>query len=490
MQATKQKKLRALFEQSMEKGGLPEFRKNFEQSIGLVKNDAGAMQFDPENREVDYKDFHIGGVMDALLGPRWRGTFEQFYQQASNMRFEGLGGTVMPGELPFVSAAIDVVAGLANARALERPRAPQFIWDSFCTPVEPVGEGGFDIIVRTDGNAPATDLADGQPIPTVTLKGSRIHRNRTLNQGLRTKINKYTILDDLTGSLYAAIEENADQVLFERERKVADCVLGVAKTTGAANTFALTVSQGAAIGSDGLAIPVQQDGVTFFPYQKGVYGAAGANSGAVVLSPQNGKYVRNYGNCNFTDALGLTDYNAFVRALNVLTQNRDPFSGLPYPLDLSNMTILVSAPGEVQLKFMLQGEALWQVASSLTAAGGLNTISNMNMLRELKLNVKTSQVWMNRLLDVGVTTLAANGTYAHLGFNATAGYATAASINSVLYMGHFKDAVRYSVRNPYSVMQVPLSSQEYAEEVVLVQDVRERGQAYWVNPRIVWRAWA
>jgi hypothetical protein len=492
MQATKQKKLRALFDASMTAGGLPEFRKNFEQSIGIQSDGGGNMRFEPENREVDYKDFHIGAVCDALIGPRWRGTFEQFYQRASNMRFEGIGGTVMSGELPFVSAAIDVIAGLANARALERPSAPQFIWDSFCTPTEITGEGGFDIIVRTDGNQPSKDLADGEPIPTVTLKGSRVHRNRTLNQGLRTKINKYTIMDDLTGTLYQAIDENADQVLMERERKVADCVMGISRTTGAANTFALTVAQAEAIGdpNNGLAIPVQQDGVTFFPYQKGVYGAAGANSGAVVTSPQNGKYVRNYGNCNFTDALGLTDYNAFVRALNVLTQNRDPFSGLPYPIDLAGMTILVSAASEIQMKFMLQAEALWQVASSLTAAGGLVTISNMNMLRDLKLNVKTSQVWMNRLLDVGVTTLAANGTYAHLGFNATAGYATAASINSVLYMGHFKEAVRYAQRNPYSVMQVPLSSDEYAEEVVLVQDVRERGQAYWINPRVVWRAWA
>ena len=269
-QQAKQRKLKALFEASMSAGGLPEFRENWEQSIGVVSDDAGNLRFDPEKREVDYKDFQIGGVMDAILGPRWRTTFEQFYQRASNMRFEGLGGTIMSGELPYVSAAIDVIAGLANARALEAARAPQYIWDSFCTPTEIVGEGGFDIIVRTDGNQPGKDIADGQPIPTVTVKGSRVHRNRTLNQGLRTKVNKYTILDDLTGTLYQAIEENADQVLVERERKVADCVMGVSALSGAGNTFALTVSQGEKIGSDGLAIPVSQDGVTFFPYQKGV----------------------------------------------------------------------------------------------------------------------------------------------------------------------------------------------------------------------------
>lgn len=490
MQATKQKKLRALFEQSMPQGGLRAFRTNWEQSIGLHEED-GRTVFKPDKREVDYKDFHLGAICEALMGPRWRNTFEQFWQDASRYRFEGAGGMVLSGELPYVSAAIDVIAGLANARALERPAAPQFIWSDFCTPTEITGEGGFDIIVRSAGNQPGTDIAEGQPLPTSTLLGSRVHRNRTLNQGLRTKISKWTILDDLTGTLYGAIDENADQVLNERERKVADCVLGVALTTGGANTFALTVSQGASIGTDNLAIPVSQDGLTFFPYQKGLYGAAGANAGAVVASPQNGKYIRNFANCNFTDGIGLADYNCFVRALSTLTRNRDPFTGLPVQVDLSGMMILVSPASEVQLKFMLQAEKIWQGgAVGIATALGSATVSNYNYARELAPNIRSSQLWMNRLMDVGVTTLAANGTYAHLTFNGTAGYTTAASIHSALYMGHFKRAVRYAQRTPYSVIQVPLGSQEYAEECVLIQDVRERGQAYWVDPRVVWRSWA
>ena len=88
-----------------------------------------------------------------------------------------------------------------------------------CTVTEIEGEGGFDIIVRSDGGQPGHASCDGQALPTVKLKGSRVHRNRTLNQGLRTKINKYTILGYLTGTLYGAVDENADQVLNERERK-------------------------------------------------------------------------------------------------------------------------------------------------------------------------------------------------------------------------------------------------------------------------------
>jgi hypothetical protein len=489
-QAKKQKKLRALFEQSMPKGGLPEFRKNWEQSLGIVDDDNGRKKFNPEKREVDYKEFQIGATCEALMGPHWRECFEQRWQDASRLRFEGVGGMVLSGDLPYVSAAIDVIAGLANARALERPMAPQFIWNDFCSVNEITGEGGFDVIVRSAGDPPSADLAEGQSLPTSTLLGSRVHRNRTLSQGLRTKISKWTILDDLTGTLYAAIDENADQVLNERERKVADCVLGVSLTTGAANTFALTVSQGASIGSDNLAIPVNQDGLTFFPYQKGVYGAAAANAGAVIASPQNGKYIRNYGNCNFTDGVGLADYNTFVRALGVLVRNRDPFTGLPCNVDLSGMTILVSPAAEVQLKFLLSAEKLWQGgAVGIATASGTATVSSYNYARELAPQLRSSQLWMNRLSDVGVTTLAANGTYAHLTFNQTAGFTTAASVNSALYMGHYKRAVRYAQRTPYSVIQVPIGPQEFGEECVMIQDVRERGQAYWVDPRIVWRSW-
>ncbi len=496
---TQQKKIKTLFEQSMQQGGLAAFRTNWEQSIGLVDQQYSARDsegtphprtrrvFDREKREVDFRDFTIGETAAALLGPHWRNSFEQFHQRAAALRFEGNGGTVMSGELPYVSAAIDVIAGLANARALERPTMENFIWDQMCGVTEIVGEGGFDIITRTGGDKPSRDLADGQPIPTSTLTSSRVHRNRTLNQGLRVKINKYTILDDLTGTLYQSIDENADQVLLERERKVADAVLGISLTKGGANTFALTVSQGASIGEDDLAIPVVQDGLTFFPYQKGTYGS---NAGSAAVAPENGKLIRNYGNCNFTDGAGLTDYNALVRALTVLTANRDPFSGRPLDVPLNGMTFLVTPASRVQLDFLLQAQQLWQVAANLTAAGGKNTVSGYNYFQALGLNIVTSQYWFNRLVDVGTVTLAANGTYAHQTLNATAGYSTVASIHSAMYMGHFKRAVKYAQRLPYTVVQVPLSSQEYAEEVVLVQDVRERGQAYWVDPRLVWRAWA
>ena len=88
-QASKQKKLKALFNASLAAGGLPAFRTNWEQSIGLHTNeDTGTGSTD--KREVDYKDFHIGATMEALMGNKWRKTFEQHWQRASAMRFEGV----------------------------------------------------------------------------------------------------------------------------------------------------------------------------------------------------------------------------------------------------------------------------------------------------------------------------------------------------------------------------------------------------------------
>ena len=482
-QAAKQKKLKALFDASVAKGGLPEFRTNWEQSIGVVADeDTGAMVFNPEKREVDYKDFHIGACMEALIGSRWKKTFEQHWQRASALRFEGVGSAVMPGELSYVSAAIDVIAGLANARALERPSAPEFIWDRFCTVTEIEGEGGFDIIVRSDGGQPAQDLAPGEVLPTVKLKASRVHRNRTLNQGLRTKINKYTVLDDLTGTLYEAVDENANMVLNERERKVADCVLGVSAGT--------TLATGKDVGVPGLAMPMIRDGLTFFPYQKGIWGA---NAGATIASPENGRLIQNFANANETDGQGLTDYTFLIRALAILHANRDPFTGLPVKVPLDGMQILVAPRSRPQLDVLLQARNLWQIANGgFNTSGGTATTSDYNFVKEKNLQIAESQVWFNRLVDVGAMKVAANGTVTQQTLtNAAAdSYNTAGSIASAVYLGHFKQAVKYAQRQPYSVVQVPLSSVEYAEETVMIQDVRERGQAYWVNPGLVWRAWA
>jgi hypothetical protein len=497
-QAAKQRKLKALFDASMAKGGLPEFKKNWEQSIGLhevetrYEREDGShgirtqKKFHPDKREVDYREFHIGAICDSLMGEDWRQTFEQHWVRASAARFEGVGNAVMPGEIAYVSAAIDVIAGLANARAMERPAAAEFIWDKVCEPVEIVGEGGYDIIVRSAGMPTAIDLADGQALPTVKLQPMRVHRNRSLNQGLRTKINKYTILDDLTGTLYEAVDENSAAVLLERERKVADCLLGVSSGT--------TLATAQTIGQVGLAIPISQDGLVWFPWQKGIWNAnAGAPAGVQISSPQNQQDVRNYGNCNDSDGLGLTDYTMISRALTILAANRDPFTNLPIPAPLDGMTILCPPRSRPQLEVILQGRDIWQVANGgLTNAVGSNTVSPYNFAKEKNLQVVESQVFFNRLVDVGLMLQSATGVISqHTFTNAAADtYNTAWSIASVLYMGHFKKAIKYVQRNPFNVVQVPLGSQEYAEETVLVQDVRERGQAYWRDPRQVWRAFA
>ena len=486
--ATKEQKLRKLYDNSMAVGGLPEYRKNFEQSIGVHTDDNGRKYFDKDKREIDYMSLEIGRVCNALLGNDWRNTFEQTWQRASNLRFEGVGGTVTTGDLPYTGAALDTIAGLANARALERPTAPQFIWDQFCTPTEITGEGGFDILVRSNGDYPAQDLTDGQPLPTVILKGTRIHRNRTLNQGLRTKISKWTILDDLTGSLYGAIDENSDLVLFERERKVADAVLGVgsAQGTGPQN-----------IGLPGYSVPVIQDGLLFFSYQTGLYnqpGASATNYGGALPSPQTQKLVANFANAATNDTYGLQDYTFLVRALAVLAANRDPWTNLPVEIPLAGMTMFVAPRALPQVRYILQTKEEWQVQNGgISTSNGTNTVSDLNLLRDYNFNIVTSQIFANRLVDVGIQKATPTaGTIAFQTFtnNATDTFNTSNSIASFFALGHFKEAVKYAMRTPYTVMQVPLSSVEYAEEVVLIQDVRERGQAYIVNPRKMYRAYA
>ena len=486
--ATKESKLRKLLDDSMAVGGLPEYRKNFEQSIGVHTDATGRKYFDKDKRDVDYMSLEIGRVCQAMLGNDWRSSFEQTWQQASQLRFEGVGGTVTTGDLPYTGAAIDTIAGLANARALERPSAPQWIWDNMCTPTEIVGEGGFEMIVRSNGDYPAQDLADGEPLPTVFLKGSRVHRNRTLNQGLRTKISKWTILDDLTGSLYGAVDENSDLVLMERERKVADAVLGVGayQGTGPQN-----------IGLPGYSIPVIQDGLLFFPYQTGLYnnpGASAANYGGALSSPQTQKLVANFANAATNDTYGLQDYTFLVRALSVLAANRDPWTNLPIEIPLMGMTMFVAPRAIPQVRYILQTKEEWQIQNGgISTSNGTNTVSTLNLLSDYNFNVVSSQVWANRLVDVGIQKATPTaGTIAFQTFtNAAADtFNTSNSIASFFCMGHFKEAVKYAVRTPYTVQQVPLSSVEYAEEVVLIQDVRERGQAFIVNPRKMYRAYA
>ena len=459
---SKESKLKALFEKSMESGGLQGFRANWEQSLG-IKNVDGVNKLTNE-KEVDYKEFEIGRACSALLGADWRTKFEQNWMPASRMRFESQGGSVMTGDLPYVSAALDVIAGLANARALERPLSPIFIADQMCSTVEAAGEGGWDIIVRPTGQLPADDLADGQAIPTVTLKGSRVHRNRTRNQGLRAKVNLYTILDDLTGTLYSAIDEVADMVLYEKERKVADCLMGIYD------------------GKYESGIKMEQDGVAWMPYQ-----ATAVTTGA----PENNAKVRNYANCVNADGKGLVDYTCVERAYNLLYNNRDPFTNLPVNISLQGMKMFVAPRSLIQAKYILDARETWATSDiGFTTAYAKNTISG-NPLSGMGISLVSSQIWANRLVDVG---LGANGLGVAAGGALTTATAdtthTATSVASFFMLGHPERAIKYLQRQPYTVTQVPLGSMEYADQTVLIQDFRERGQAYWVEPRVMYRVYA
>ena len=239
-----------------------------------------------------------------------------------------------------------------------------------------------------------------------------------------------------------------------------------------------------------MAIPADVDGLAFLPYQNGVYGT---NVNAAVPSPQNQRLVANFANCADTDSKGLTDYTAFVRALAMLTLNRDPFTGLAPDIEsLDGMTLLVAPGSKPQVDFITMAQYLWQVgATAMTSAGGTATVSpNVIASFMRSINVLTSQTWMNRLLDVGVASVGSTGTYSKKTFNSTAGYGTTASIFSTFFLGKFREAIGYAQRMPYQVQQVPLSSSEYGRQIVSVQDVRERGQAYIKNPRLMYRAFA
>ena len=488
--AAKERKIKALFDASMAAGGVDSFKTNFEQSLGVHTDEHMTFEgvsrevqtFDPDRREVDYKELHVGGCMAALLGPEWRQKFEQSWVKASRMKFEGIGSSVMAGDLPYVSAALDVIAGLANARALDRSKDPTaWIWDQFCTPVEIMGEGGFDIGARPNFDVAkpqdGTDLAPGQRGPTVPLIGTRVHRNRTTRQMKRVQLNKWLVVHDLTGQIYEAVDDVADLVLWERERKVADCAMGIGSATVP-------------------SVSMSQDGLTFFPFQAGIYGT---NAGAALPSPQNQKLIQNFANAVTNDGHGFDTYQFLVRALQVLTSNCDPFTGLPCAFPMEGMKVFCVPAAKPQLEVLLSQLALWQIQNANGTTTGLSgagtaTVSSFELLKKLRIEVVTSQVWANRLAQVGIqkATPAAGGSAAYQALTNAVGdtFSTANSVMSFGLMGHFQEAIKYHILEPFTSSNIPLGPDQYAEQTVMIQDFNECGSAYWVQPRKVWRQYA
>lgn len=494
--ATQQRKLKGLFEQTMPKGGRFAFREAWEQSVGVhqreLSSGARVPFFDGQKRELEHGNWQVGEVMYSMLGPRWKESFEQFWSRGAESRFEGVGQSITSGDTPYVTAALDVVAGLMNARALERAASPEWIWDRMCQVQEATGEGGFHIGSRVSPtNVAFRDLGDSQSLPTAKATSTRVHRNRSLKQGLRAKVNYWQLRDDLTSQIMETVDQFALIVQSERERKVADGAMGISSGT--------TLATGVNIGALGQAMPVVQDGLTWFPWLSGSYGS---NAGAGINAPENNVAVANYAN-NGTgggDGQGLTDYTAIVRAIQILTKNRDPFTGLPVQVPFIGMQFFVpTEAAKVQLEFLLRAKVLWQVLNAVSPANAAfsNTASEYNLVENMKLEILTSQYWANRLTDVGAAYCAANAatpqtlTRQVLTNNAGDTYATAGSVMSFFMMGRFRDALIYWQRQPYHTVSVPPSSVDIGEETVLIQDHRERGQLFWSDKmRHAFRTWS
>ena len=499
--ARKQQALKKLFDESMGNGGLNVFRKRCEQLFGVhyvektIRDSDGVFAghrfeqtFKPDERIENHNDWSVGEAMYAICGPNWRDALESKHA-AANSRFEGTGSAVMAGDTPYVSAGLDVVAGLLNARALERAQHPAWIWDKMCTVEEATSEGGFHIGSRLEpsavGSGTGTDLADGQMPPTGKVIATRIHRNRSLRQRHRMKVNLWSIKFDQTSQIMETVDEYSVKALQERERKVADTLLGV-------SAGSTTLASGQQIGIPGLPVPMSQDGISFFPYQNGVYNS---NAGAAQASPENGAYVANFANAADGNGVGLTNYQCIANALQLLHANRDPFTKLPVSLDFNRMQFLVApAIAATQLKVLLQQQALWQIAwgSALPSSISAATVSNFNLIEAMNLEIVESQYWMNRLVDAGLLTVAADGTKTQkkLTNNSGDSYNTPGSIMSTFFMGHFRKALTYWQLQPYSTVQVPLSSTEVGEETVLVQDHCERGMPFWKDTHQVYRQFA
>ena len=250
---------------------------------------------------------------------------------------------------------------------------------------------------------------------------------------------------------------------------------------------------------------MSQDGLSFFPYQAGIWAPAGTtptstvgNYGTNLVSPQNQKCIANFANAVTNDGHGLDSYLLLVRALQVLAANHDPFTGLPENIPMEGMKLFVAPAAKPQVEYLLGQLSLWQIQNASGTTTGLSgagtaTTSDFDMLKRLKIELVTSQVWADRILNIGLQKATPyNGGTAYQTFtNLTASsYNTANSILSFGLLGHFKQAAKYHVLQPFTSEAVPLGPDQYAEETVAITDFRECGQLYWHNPHKVWRFYA
>ena len=174
-------------------------------------------------------EYSLRYLAEAIMGHDF---VEEYYHPSGGMDFSSrplMEAAIDPSEFINISTYNLAVAGLVNAQILERFNQPEYLGDMLTTTVQTNKNGdkliGVGRINPTD--ATTRSRKPGEAHAEIGFTEQYQTTPETIEQALKVKVTREAVFFDLTGQVLEEAGEVGDELGYQKEKDIANCVLGV-----------------------------------------------------------------------------------------------------------------------------------------------------------------------------------------------------------------------------------------------------------------------
>ncbi len=346
---------------------LKTFEVRVRESLGLSTDKVGNMVIDQSKKQVNARDVDFTEIMQTFLQPHYGRNITEgdIHQAMGTIRLAETGGgaPLGPSAMLDVNAFRSSVFGLLDALAAEPAEEVDYLSERLIPTRQVNTNGGYYIGARGESDLYADPLEEGEAAPLTGIKPSKIKLPEQYRRGKAVKITSHMMKYDRTTQIQEAVDKAGTGVKFQKEKDVAQCVMGIV------NTF-------------------EQDGKTANTYQD-----------AATDAPNT--YVN-------TSINALSSYTDINDALTLLRRIRDPYTGRPVGLK-APYTLIVSPDEQALVSSIVRSTMTRQVQDGADQRYGANPLQ---YIPEVPLLVpEYNEFWWDVLKDSAGTSDAINNWF-------------------------------------------------------------------------------
>ncbi len=346
---------------------LKSFEVRLRESLGLSTDRIGNMVIDQTKKQVNARDVDFTEVMQTFLQPHYGRHISEsnLHEAVGIIRLVETGGgaPLGPSAMMDVNAFRSSVFGLLDALAAEPAEEVDYLSERLIPTRAVKTNGGYYIGARGEKDLYTEPLEEGGAAPLAGILPSKIKEPEQYRRGKAVKLTSHMFIYDRTSQIQESVDKAGTGVKFQKEKDVAQCVMGIV------NTYE----------QDGKAANTYQDAATDAP--------------------------NNYVNTSINPLTSYTDVND---ALTILRRIRDPYTGRPVGLK-APYTLIVSPDEQATVSSIVRSTMIRQNQDSTDQRYGPNP---MQWIPEVPMLVpEYNEFWWDVLKDAQGTDDAINNWY-------------------------------------------------------------------------------